>query len=155
MEAVRSAIAEGIITGGCTTQLTLSEILLEHEGFKPSWTILALALKAPFQLLLGNCGEDVDSVWNALKGNISAAAKANKLPTSAFDANNHCIADPLAIGLIEPAKVCRVSINNALSVASLLTTLGGIVVVPRDAGMEQQMELANSAFQNMMNTVDE
>lgn len=155
VEAVRSAIAEGIITGGCTTQLTLSKVLLEHEEFKPSWTILSSALKAPFRLLLDNCGEDVDSVWSALEIEIDAAVRDNRLPILAFDANNHKVDDPLTIGLIEPAKVCRVSINNALSVASLLTTLGGIVVVPRDAGMEQQMELANSAFQNMMSTVDE
>jgi chaperonin GroEL len=155
VEAVRSAIAEGIITGGCTSQLTLSKILTDHDEFKPSWAILANALKAPFRLLLDNCGEDVDSVWFAIESEINAAALDNRLPTIAFDANNHNVANPLEIGLIEPAKVCRVSINNALSVASLLTTLGGIVVVPVNSELEQQMELADRAFQNMMNTVED
>jgi chaperonin GroEL (HSP60 family) len=53
-------------------------------------------------------------------------------------------------GIIEPAKVCRVTIGNALSVASLLVTLGGIVVSPRNAGLEQQLELSKGAFKEMM-----
>jgi chaperonin GroEL (HSP60 family) len=67
-----------------------------------------------------------------------------------FDANQHKICDPIESGIIEPAKVVRVSIANALSVATLLTTLGGIVVTPRNSDMEMQMELANQAFSNMM-----
>jgi chaperonin GroEL (HSP60 family) len=59
--------------------------------------------------------------------------------------------DPFAAGIIEPAKVCRVAICNALSVASLLTTLGGLVVVPRSEQLEMQMDIANQAFKDMMN----
>jgi chaperonin GroEL (HSP60 family) len=62
----------------------------------------------------------------------------------------HTFVDPVIAGIIEPAKVVRVSIGNALSVATLLTTLGGIVVVPRDGNLETQMELANQAFKSMM-----
>jgi hypothetical protein len=43
-----------------------------------------------------------------------------------------------------------VSIGNALSVASILSTLGGLVVSPRDAGLEQQLALSKSAFKEMM-----
>jgi chaperonin GroEL (HSP60 family) len=63
--------------------------------------------------------------------------------------------DPLKTGIIEPAKVVRVSIGNALSVASLLTTLSGIIVVPRDVSMEGQAELAQQAFKSMMETVND
>jgi chaperonin GroEL (HSP60 family) len=68
-----------------------------------------------------------------------------------FDANYHLMVDPMTAGIIEPAKVCRVAVGNALSVASLLVTLGGIVVSPRDAGLEAQLELSKSAFRDMMN----
>jgi len=71
-----------------------------------------------------------------------------------FDANKHELVNPIDSGIIEPTKVVRVSIANALSVASLLTTLGGIVVVPRNNDMEMQMELANQTFQNMLSSQD-
>ena len=67
-----------------------------------------------------------------------------------FDADKHEYASAFKNGIIEPAKVCRVTIGNALSVASLLVTLGGIVVVPRDAGLENQLALSKQAFKDMM-----
>lgn len=146
VEAVRSAIAEGIIPGGCGVQLVLSDIIASHPEFKPSWSIMVEALKAPFSLLLSNCGEDVDSVWSAIEPHIVGQ---RALPRVVFDANRHEIVDPMEAGIIEPAKVCRVSIGNALSVASLLITLGGLVVVPRDAGLESQLEMSKQAFRDM------
>jgi chaperonin GroEL len=156
VEAVRSAIAEGIVAGGCASHLTLSLILKTHEERTEAWSILADALFAPFKLLLKNCGEDFDDVWSKYGVNVLVASKGSyKLPEQVFDANLHEMVDPLKTGIIEPAKVVRVSIGNALSVASLLTTLGGIVVVPRDISMEGQAELAQQAFKSMMETVND
>lgn len=150
VEAVKSAIAEGITPGGCAVQLTLSHMISMHEQKKPSWDIMALALSDPFTLLLTNCGESVDEVWPILGPHIHASAVARQMPTMVFDANQHVIVNSMEAGIIEPAKVCRVTIGNALSVASLLVTLGGIVVVPRDSGLENQLALSKQAFQDMM-----
>jgi chaperonin GroEL len=156
VEAVRSAIAEGIVAGGCASHLTLSLILKTHEERTEAWSILADALFAPFKLLLKNCGEDFDDVWSKYGVNVLVASKGSyKLPEQVFDANLHEMVDPLKTGIIEPAKVVRVSIGNALSVASLLTTLSGIIVVPRDVSMEGQAELAQAAFKSMMETVND
>lgn len=148
VEAVRSAIAEGLIPGGCTVHLHLATLLRNHPDFKSSWTIMADALEMPFSLLMTNCGEDPDMIRQMLGMNLVAGDPG--LPKVVFDANSHKLADPFVAGVIEPAKVCRVSIGNALSVASLLITLGGIVVVPRDSNMEMQMELSKNAFKDMM-----
>jgi len=148
VEAVRSAIAEGIVPGGCSVHLTLANILFSHPDAKPSWQILYKALHEPFRLLLSNCGEDYDEVMQFLDSYRDASEFA--LPNRIFDADLHQISNPFDVGIIEPAKVVRVSISNALSVASLLIRLGGIVVVPRDAGMEGQLELASNAFKQMM-----
>jgi len=147
VEAVRSAIAEGVVPGGCGVHLTLSAVLEKHPSSKPSWKILSEALKAPFNLLLSNCGEDYSEILKLMAPHISAEGA---LPAMIFDANAHEIVSPLEAGVIEPAKVCRVSIGNALSVAALLITLGGMVVVPRDAGLENQLALSKQAFQDMM-----
>jgi len=153
VEAVRSAIAEGIVPGGATMHLRLAKELSSRRDKSVAWDILIDALRAPFDLLMTNCGEDPSSVYMAIKEYVEDTQTVR--PALVFDANEHKTVDPLDVGIIEPAKVVRVSISNALSVASLLTTLGGIVVVPRDGNLEMQMELANQAFSNMMSTAEE
>ena len=150
VEAVKSAIAEGIVPGGCSIQLTLATMIAMHPKKKPSWEIMALALTEPFELLLSNCGESVDEIWPQLKEHVTECAKAHQVPSMVFDANQHLMVNAMDSGIIEPAKVCRVSIGNALSVASLLVTLGGIVVVPRDSALENQLALSKQAFKDMM-----
>ena len=148
VEAVRSAIAEGIIPGGCSVHIKLILELKKHPDRKESWTIMEKALEAPFNLLMTNCGEEPEMILNLLGTNLVAGDPG--LPQVVFDANTHTLANPFTVGVIEPAKVCRVSIGNALSVASLLITIGGIVVVPRDAGLENQLAMSKQAFQDMM-----
>lgn len=138
VEAVRSAIAEGIIPGGCKIQLELIDKINSHKGKKQSWDIMAKALEEPFKLLLDNCGEDHKEIKSKLKKD------------QVFDANLHEFVDPFDGGIIEPAKVARVAIGNALSVASLLITLGGIVCVPRDSQLENQLAASKQTFQEMM-----
>jgi len=150
VEAVKSAIAEGVIPGGCAVQLTISQMISLNPNKKPSWDIMAEALSEPFNLLLTNCGESIEEVWPEISNHIRLSAEQNILPAMVFDAQQHIIVNAMSAGIIEPAKVCRVTIGNALSVASLLTTLGGIVVSPRNAGLEQQLELSKGAFKEMM-----
>ena len=147
VEAVKSAIVEGIVPGGCAVQLALASQINSSLDRKPSWDIMVKALAEPFNLLLNNCGENTEDIWPQL---LPYFAGQQGLPQRIFDAQAHEIVDPMVAGIIEPAKVCRVTIGNALSVASLLTTLGGIVVVPRNSGLEQQLELSKSAFKDMM-----
>ena len=138
VEAVRSAIAEGIIAGGCKIQLELIEVIKKCKFKKPSWIIMEQALQEPFKLLLDNAGENYEDIFPKLK------------KSQVFDANMHEFVDPYKAGIIEPAKVARVAIGNALSVASLLITLGGIVCVPRDTQLENQLAASKQTFQEMM-----
>ena len=140
VEAVRSAIAEGYIPGGCLTQMELVNEIQDHPNKKPSWDIMVNALQEPLRLLLSNCGESFDDLHSLIRDG------------QVFDANQHKIVDAYDAGIIEPARVARVSIGNALSVASLLITLGGIVVVPRDSGLENQLAMSKQAFSDMMSS---
>ena len=149
VEAVRSAQAEGVIPGGAVVSMKLSNII-SSMGHKQSWSILAEALQIPFETLMLNCGEDPSE----LRGQCDTSLSQD-LPKIVFDANEHSFVEPFEAGIIEPAKVCRVSIGNALSIASLFITLGGIVCSPRDSSMELQLEMANQSFKNMMSTVEQ
>lgn len=140
VEAVRSAIAEGTIAGGCAIQLELADLIDNHKDKKESWIIMSKALREPFKLLLTNCGEDHDDILSKLtKGKV-------------FDANEHKFVDPYKAGIIEPAKVARVAIGNALSVATLLITCGGIVCTPSNPELESQLAMSKQAFKDMMST---
>jgi len=149
VEAVRSAIAEGVIPGGATVMLKLAAILQTHSNRKESWGIFEKALQAPFIVLIQNCGEDVDQIIMRVLPLITASPG---LPMAVFDAAEYKIVDPFKQGIIEPAKVCRVAIGNALSVAGLLTTLGGIVCSPSNPDLEAQLEMADRSFKNMMSS---
>lgn len=147
VEAVRSAVSEGVVPGGCGVQLVLADMINSHPDRKESWQIMSQALLAPFKVLLENCGEDVEDIWPAVIPHVIG----NKgLPKKIFDAAEHKIVDPFEAGIIEPAKVLRVALSNALSVSSLLIGLGGIVCVARDKMLENQLELSKEAFKGMM-----
>ena len=150
VEAVRSAIAEGVIPGGCTVHLKLRELLMSHPDRQPSWVILEDALFAPFSCLMTNCGEDPAEIFASLLPNA-----IDELPPLVFDANEHVLTDPFIAGIIEPAKVCRVAISNALSIASLLICLGGVITVPRSQELENQLEMSKQAFKDMMETANQ
>src|SRR5690606_34297527 len=84
VEAVRSAIAEGIVSGGCSMHLTVSHLLKTHPNKKESRDILIESLHAPFRLLMSNCGEDPDEVLAMLTGYKEVTSK---IPSKVFDAN--------------------------------------------------------------------
>jgi chaperonin GroEL len=152
VEAVRSAVGEGIVAGGCATQIALAKKIREHSE-SPAWNVLAEALEHPFRVLLNNCGEE-DRYSEIVDVMVTSAVKDFK-PKIVFDANQHELVDPFKAGIVEPAKVHRVAIGNALSVASLMVTLGGIVVAPRDYNLETQMELSKSALKDMLTETGE
>lgn len=155
-EAVRSAIAEGIVPGGAMLHRYIARLLSQHPDYKLSYDILITALEAPITLLLSNCGEDVKRVLSAVDTqNTNTGMDPSAPGFIVFDAESHDTVNALDAGIIEPAKVVRVSIANALSVASLLSTLGGLVVTPYDAQLEMQMELTNQTFKNMMTAAEE
>lgn len=146
VEAVRSALAEGVIPGGASVQLTLAKLLDSHPERKDSWTVLSEALRYPLSILLHNCGENYEDIAEELNKHLDV----KQLPSKVFDANEHAFVEPFKAGIIEPAKVCRVSLGNALSVASLLITLGGLIVIPRNSDLEAQLEMSKQAFSQMM-----
>lgn len=154
VEAVRSAVAEGIVAGGGGTHLGIVQTILSVEQHGPkSWKVMTEALVAPFKLLMTNCGEE-ENIEKALFKIVSSMDNLKK-PTLIFDASEHRYVNPYENGVVEPAKVHRVAIGNAISVASLLTTLGGVVVSPRDYNLETQLEVSRAAFKDMISETGE
>lgn len=148
VEAVKSAIAEGIIAGGASMYLAISKELLSHKDYNTRWNIIIDSLIRPIEKMLYNCGEDkIDTLINGVLNGIDINKKTiGKI----FDANRRHEVDPYIAGIIEPSKVIRVALGNAISVASMLITLGGVVVIPRDMDFERQVDLQKDAMRSIM-----
>ena len=116
LNATRAAIEEGIVPGGGTTLLnlseklnTLSEKLTGDE--KTGVEIVKAALSAPARQIAINAGENGDVVISEIK-------RSGK----GFNALNGKYEDLLSAGILDAAKVVRLALQDSVSIASLLIT---------------------------------
>jgi len=127
LEAVKAAQEEGIVPGGGVTLLRCREFGIESENEDQIYgaNILRKSLEAPVRQMARNCGESEDLILNLIEGEID---------NYGYDFRNGGIVDMLAAGIIDPAKVTRVALKNAVSVAStLMTTNNAIVEVTNES----------------------
>lgn len=117
LNAARAAIQEGVVPGGGTTLLRIANKLDEKKSV--GHAILKKALTAPFYQILENIGTKItdEQLQEIL---------TNKNKT--FDARNKKVKNALTAGIIDPVKVTRTALENAVSIASLLSTAGGAIV---------------------------
>lgn len=140
VEALRSAIQTGYVSGGGSTHLRIAHELTQYEVedklLKDALLILAETISYPSFLLLDNAG--VSYIWEEYKERIKHQ------DYSVYDALNHVWLPSDQKNIIEPVKVLTASVSNAVSVAGLLTTLGGIVTIPRNIEAEASMDVAQT-----------
>ncbi|PWC41751.1 chaperonin GroEL [Azospirillum sp. TSO22-1] len=123
MHATRAAVEEGIVAGGGTALLYAARVL-EHlqpgnEDQRVGIEIIRRALKAPARQIVENAGMDGSVVLGKLtdQGNVNFG----------FDAQAGQFGDLVKAGIIDPAKVVRVALQDAASVAGLLVTTEAMV----------------------------
>ena len=127
LNATRAAVEEGIVAGGGTAYIAatkkVEKILETLEGDERTGAKIVLkALEAPLYRIAENAGLDGSVIVNKVK-----EAKDG----IGFDAYNENYVDMVASGIIDPAKVTRSALQNAVSVAStLLTTEAAVAEIP-------------------------
>ncbi len=116
LSATKAAVEEGIVIGGGTALLrAASKVTLNLEGDeKIGAEIILRAIKAPLKQIAENAGFDPGVVAN----NVENADNEN----IGFNAATGEYVDMFEAGIVDPAKVERVALQNAVSVASLLLT---------------------------------
>ena len=124
LNATRAAVAEGIVPGGGTAYVLASKaaekLLGELEGDeKTGAAIVAKALKAPIMQIAANAGVEGAVILNK----VADADNAN----FGYDAANDTYGDMIALGIVDPTKVCRSALENAASVASMVLTTESLV----------------------------
>jgi chaperonin GroEL len=134
--ATKAAIAEGIVAGGGTAfvkaALVASEQFKKEESkvendFKAGYLTVIKALEEPLRQIVGNAGmSDASVVLNKVSEEKSAHAGYNAA-TDSYES------DMLKAGIIDPLKVTRTALENAVSVAALLlTTEAAVVDLPEE-----------------------
>ncbi len=122
LAATRAAIEEGVVPGGGVALLRCQKALegLEIKGEEGvALEILKRTLEEPIRRIAENAGKDGSVI----------AAEVKKLPlTHGYNALDDRFEDLMETGIIDPAKVVRSCIENAVSAASMLLTTECIVV---------------------------
>ena len=116
LHATRAAVEEGIVPGGGVAyvrcQKALDKLKLEGEE-RFGVDIVRRAIEEPLRQISENAG---------LEGSIVVDKVRNGEGAYGFNAATEEYTDLVKAGVIDPAKVSRVALTNAASVASLLLT---------------------------------
>ena len=116
LNATKAAVEEGIVPGGGTI---LIQIVKDIEDFKLTGEeglgveIVKKALSAPLRQIVINAGIDAGIVIEKVRNSENGIG---------FDAAKEEYVDMVKAGIIDPAKVTRSAIQNAISVSSVLLT---------------------------------
>ncbi len=130
VHAVKAAMDEGVVTGGGVTLINLSQTITSTNSDEATVaagsTILRNALEQPFRILMENAGLNPDEWLPKVKdGKAGFGVNVND-PSKLVDLK--------ANGVVDPARVTREAIQNAVSIAGTGMTMGALVVdIPEKA----------------------
>jgi chaperonin GroEL len=122
LNATRAAVEEGIVPGGGVALLWAAKSLKakgDNDDQEAGINIIRRALQAPIRQIAENAGVEGSIVVGKVTD--------HKSPSFGFDAQTGEYGDLIAKGIIDPAKVVRVALQDAGSVAGLLVTTEAMV----------------------------
>ena len=127
--AVRSALLEGILPGSGLALYRFYATFFDRaynsklsESKKIACAILSNALRAPLKQILQNAGLELDKIYN----------KEDTLAyTRGYDIVSESYGDMFKMGIIDPMKVTKTALQNAVSVAVTILSTNAIVTMAR------------------------
>ena len=127
MHATKAAVEEGIVAGGGVALLRCIPVLdkLKLEGDEAiGVNIVKRALEEPLRQIVLNAG---------LEGAVIVGRiRESKDENFGYNADTNEYADLIKVGVIDPAKVTRLALQNAASVAALMLTTEALVADIRE-----------------------
>ncbi|MBF0948378.1 MAG: chaperonin GroEL [Atopobium sp.] len=138
LQATRAAVDEGIVAGGGVSFLAASSVLdsvqTSDADEKIGVEIIRKALEAPVRTIANNAGFEGSVVVEKIKA----------LPTGqGLDSASGQYGDMIEMGVLDPVKVTRTTLQNAASVASLiLITEATVSEMPNDTTIEESISRA-------------
>ena len=119
--AVKSAIEEGILPGGGIALLRCGEEL----GDGNASDVMYGALIAPLEQILTNAGENIKEIRDKV------CSCAGVPHNHGYDVKDKVFGDMYKMGIIDPAKVTKNALKNAVSVATTILSTNAIVTMKR------------------------
>ncbi len=120
--AVKAALAEGIVPGGGVTLINLAGSITvdSTDSIAAGSQLLKNALEQPFRILMTNAGLNADEWLPQVR---------NGKPGQGVNVNDPSkLVDMKANGIIDPARVTKEALLNAVSIAGTSMTMGALVV---------------------------
>ncbi len=131
MHATRAAVEEGIVAGGGVALLRCIpalEKLKVHEDEAIGVNIVKRALEEPMRQIAQNAGHEGAVVVSRVR--------ESKDDNFGFDAETGEFGDLVKAGVIDPAKVTRLALQNAASIAALMLTTEALVADIKEEEMK-------------------
>lgn len=116
--ATKAALDEGIVPGGGVTLVNLAKNIKDKSA---GAEILKAALKAPFVQIMENAGLNSQ----ALLAQVESAADGQGINVMKPEAG---LVDLKKDGVVDPARVTREAVQNAVSIAATTITMGALIV---------------------------
>ena len=138
--AVRSAMQEGILPGSGLTLYQLSLELqrqiksIKSPAKKIANAILGQALLAPIQQILENAGKSFEDIYESDEYLLTQL----ETPSWGYDVKNEKYGDLLRLGIIDPMKVTKNALQNAISVATTLLSTNAIITLARSIDYQEK-----------------
>lgn len=134
IHATRAAIEEGVVAGGGlalhNAKDVLKKVKLDDNDEQLGIEILKSILSEPLKQIAENAGED------------GAVVAANCKDNVGFNAKTGEYVDMIEAGIIDPVKVTRLALTNAVSVGSMLVTTEAVVAeIPEEKDSKAPMEM--------------
>jgi chaperonin GroEL len=128
LNATRAAVEEGVVAGGWIALLKASKSLenvdLWNEDQNIGLVIVKQSLSYPIKQIVENAGKEGSVVINKVLENTDV--------NFGYDANNDIYVNMLEAWIIDPKKVERVALEEAISLAGMfLTTEAGVTDIPK------------------------
>lgn len=147
ISATRAAIEEGIIQGGGTAFVNASlylekkkneifngkKLTQQTKDLLAGYTIVQKAIQYPFKLIISNAGLDGEEL---LKTYISQYSDKKNY---GYDVVNEAFVDMVKAGIVDPVKVTKTALENAVSSSSMLLTTECVLEEEIDADIKAKM----------------
>jgi chaperonin GroEL len=123
VNATKAAVEEGIVAGGGVALLrakaSVGKLSDENADVQSGINIVLKALEAPIRQIVENSGVEGSIVVGRIL--------SEKSQTYGFDAQSEQYVDMFAAGILDPAKVVRIALQDAASIAGLMITTEAMV----------------------------
>jgi chaperonin GroEL len=133
LSTARAAVEEGIVPGGGVALINalpaLDKVQLTHDDERFGIQILRRALEEPLRTLARNAGED----GSVVIANVRRAQTEKNDTTLGYNVLTGEYGSMLEQGVVDPVKVTRSAVQNAVSIAGLLLTTEALITdIPED-----------------------